>query len=107
MPTVTWISPKGPTYAREVEVGDSLMDAAVFGGISEVEGACGGCLSCATCHVYIDNAFVDRFGPPEADELSMLEMVSSERRPESRLSCQLRMRQDLDGLVLHLPESQG
>jgi ferredoxin, 2Fe-2S len=107
MPTVTWISPKGPSYEREVEVGDSLMDAAVFGGISEVEGACGGCLSCATCHVYVDAAFADRFSQPEADELSMLEMVSAERRPESRLSCQLRMRQDLDGLVLHLPESQG
>lgn len=107
MAQVTWIRSTGKATTLEVNDGDSLMDAAVFGGITEVEGACGGCLSCATCHVYVDDAFATRLAAPQDDELSMLEMVSAERRATSRLSCQIVMRKDLDGLVLHLPTHQG
>lgn len=107
MAQVIWINAAGKATTLDVNEGDSLMDAAVFGGITEIEGACGGCLSCATCHVYVDPAFADRFPAPQDDELSMLEMVGAERRPTSRLSCQLAMRKDLEGLVLHLPTHQG
>jgi ferredoxin, 2Fe-2S len=107
MPKVTWISHQGTPTTLEVNSGDSLMDAALFGGVDAIEGACGGLLSCATCHVMVDPAWEGKLPAPADDELSMLEMVSEPRQPNSRLSCQLVMRDDLDGLVLYTPASQG
>jgi 2Fe-2S ferredoxin len=69
-----------------------------------VIGECGGCLSCATCHVYVDEAWYDKAGKLDDMERDMLEITSAERRPLSRLSCQIQATDALDGIVLHVPE---
>ncbi len=107
MPIVHYISHTQQTSELEVELGNNLMMAAVFDGVDGIEGMCGGCLACATCHVYVDPAWIDKVGLPGPDEDSMLSQVASERRPNSRLSCQIEMRAELAGLVLHMPERQG
>lgn len=82
------------------------MQAATAAGIDGIAADCGGCLSCATCHVYIDETWLDRLASPHQDELSMLEMTAAERRPNSRLSCQLIVHESLHGLVVQLPSHQ-
>ncbi len=106
MPLVQFVADDGTCHPLEVEPGNNLMMAAVFDGIRQIEGACGGCLSCATCHVYVDEAWVSHLPPASADEARMLEAVVAERRPTSRLSCQIEMREDLGGLVVHMPSHQ-
>ncbi len=86
--------------------GQSLMKAAVDAGIDEIAADCGGTLTCSTCHVYIDAAWVDRLPPPSADETDMLDFAASPVRPESRLSCQVNLTPAVDGLVVHLPPNQ-
>lgn len=83
------------------------MMAAVFDGLDGIEGMCGGCLSCASCHVYVDPAWVDKLPAPSDDELAMLEQTSSERRANSRLSCQIEMTDELAGMVVTMPETQS
>lgn len=107
MPEVIYVAHDGTRTSLEVEPGNSLMMAAVFEGIDGIEGMCGGCLSCASCHVYVDPAWADRLPPPSADELAMLEQTASERRPTSRLSCQLAMRAEWAGIVVEMPERQS
>lgn len=93
---------------REIEApaGRSLMRAATDAGIAGIAADCGGVLSCATCHVYVDPAWTGRLPPASADEEAMLEMTASERRPTSRLSCQIEITAACDGLVAHLPLTQ-
>jgi 2Fe-2S ferredoxin len=69
-----------------------------------VIGECGGCLSCATCHVYVDAAWYEKAGHPDDMERDMLEITAAERKPNSRLSCQIKATDALDGIVLHVPE---
>ena len=90
----------------EVAVGLSMMRAATDNLISGVIGECGGDLSCATCHVYVEPTWVDRLAPPSAEELDMLEATSEEPTEYSRLSCQLLCTTDTDGIVVEIPESQ-
>jgi len=71
-----------------------------------IVGECGGSAMCATCHVYVDAAWLPRLSPPLSNELEMLECTTSERLPEGRLSCQIKMHAALDGLVLRMPASQ-
>ncbi|WP_425044559.1 2Fe-2S iron-sulfur cluster-binding protein [Primorskyibacter sp. S87] len=101
---VTWKLPDGREVSAEVDEGQSLMEAAVANTVPGVIGECGGCLSCATCHVYVDAAWLDRTGSVEDFEDAMLDIAAAERRPESRLSCQIEVHPDLDGLVLNVPE---
>ena len=82
------------------------MDAAVRNGIAGIEAECGGGCVCATCHVYIDGDDAAAFPARDEEEDGMLEFVSAERRATSRLSCQLKVEDAPDGLVVHLPESQ-
>lgn len=105
MPQVIYVSHDGNRQEVEVQSGTSVMQAAVDNMIDGIIGECGGSCSCATCHVYVDPAWVDRL--PAADEMEkdMLACVL-EPRPNSRLSCQIKMRPELDGLVIHTPESQ-
>ncbi len=103
---VTLIAADGTRHALQVAPGRSLMRAATDAGIGGIAADCGGCLSCATCHVYVDPAWAGRLPPASADEASMLEMTAAERRPESRLSCEILLVDALDGLVVHLPEVQ-
>jgi ferredoxin, 2Fe-2S len=93
---------------REVEVArlESLMRAAVRNNVEGIAADCGGGLTCATCHVYVDPEWLGRLPPPEADELDMLQFTSAERRSNSRLSCQLRMVAELEGIRVTVPETQ-
>ena len=106
MAEVRFIADDGSETVLDVQPGNTLMMAAVFDGITAIEGVCGGCLSCATCHVYVDEPWRDRLPAPSADELRMLAEVVAERRPGSRLSCQIEMREDLAGLVVRTPDRQ-
>ncbi|MEY8838496.1 2Fe-2S iron-sulfur cluster-binding protein, partial [Cribrihabitans sp. XS_ASV171] len=95
---VTWTLPGGDTRTAEIEPGISLMEAAVANDVPGIIGECGGCLSCATCHVYVDETWADRTGEAEEFEDAMLDIAAAERRPTSRLSCQIEAHPDLDGL---------
>ena len=96
----------GQPRTLSLQTGRSLMKEAVSAGVEGIAADCGGCLTCATCHVILDEAWAGRFPPPDADELSMLEMTASPRMPTSRLSCQLVLDASMDGLTLRLPETQ-
>ena len=100
----TWILPDGREVAAEVAEGQSLMEAAVAIGVPLVIGECGGNMSCATCHVYVTEPWRAATGAPGTFEDDMLDVTDAERRPESRLSCQIRMSPALDGIVLRVPQ---
>lgn len=86
--------------------GQSLMQAAVANDVAWIEADCGGTMSCATCHVYVRDAFLAQLPDMTSDEDSMLDFTSSLRKPNSRLSCQIPLAEALDGLTVDLPESQ-
>jgi len=96
----------GTRRTVEGPLGQSLMRAAVSNGIEGIVADCGGCMTCATCHVFVDESWLERVGPPSAEEDSMLDFTAVPRRPNSRLSCQLVLEPRLDGLVAGLPETQ-
>lgn len=96
----------GRTHTVTAREGTSLMRAALGAGIDGIAADCGGSLSCATCHVYVDTGWLGRLPPPCADEGSMLEMTAAERTPASRLSCQITLVPALDGLRVRLPPTQ-
>lgn len=98
-------SPDVPPRTVEVFGGLTLMEAAVRGGIDEIEAECGGAISCGTCHVYIPEAWREATGEAGELEVEILEMVE-DRRPCSRLSCQITLTEALDGLVVELPSRQ-
>lgn len=106
MPAFTLIGPDGTAITLQGENGHSVMQTAVAKGVKGIVGECGGSAMCATCHVYVDAAWMDKLAPMLATEAEMLECTSSERRAQSRLSCQIRLSGALDGLVLRLPETQ-
>jgi ferredoxin, 2Fe-2S len=103
MAKVTWVLSDGTTLTDDVSDGTSLMDAARLNDVPNILGDCGGTLSCATCHVYVDGAWQAKCGTPSADEAVMLDIVSAPRQATSRLSCQLVASAALDGIVLHVP----
>jgi ferredoxin, 2Fe-2S len=104
MPKVTYRQPDGAERTIDVPVGWSLMEAAIQNNIEGIIAECGGGCACATCHVYV--ADIARL-PPIADmEGDMLECTAAERQPNSRLSCQLKMSADMDGLVVLIPPRQ-
>ncbi len=100
---VTWKLPDGREIAAEVAEGRSLMAAARANDVPLVPGECGGCLSCATCHVEIAPEWRDRVGAPQGMEDLMLDVTEAPRRDASRLSCQIEASAELDGLVLIVP----
>jgi ferredoxin, 2Fe-2S len=99
----TWTLRDGSKVTGKVPEGTSLMQAAVMHGIPGVVGECGGSMSCATCHVVVDPVWADKAGAPVGFEDAMLDATEAERQPGSRLSCQLVMRPDLDGIALLVP----
>ena len=107
MPKVTYVEFDGTETEVELQEGWTLMQGATLNGVAGVEGECGGSCACATCHCYIDEAFLDKLPAMAENEDEMLECTVSERKPSSRLSCQVKMSADLDGIVVHLPEAQS
>jgi ferredoxin, 2Fe-2S len=106
MASVTYIEHDGTAHSVQVPAGNSVMQGAVNHMIKGIIAECGGALACATCHCYVDDAWVDRTGAPSAAEREMLELTASEKKPGSRLSCQIAVSDALDGLIVRLPERQ-
>lgn len=101
----------GPSLAGsgrgiECETGQSLMLAALDAGVDGIEADCGGILNCATCHVYVREPHFSRLAPAGGAEQDMLEFTASPRRANSRLSCQILLVEQLNGLAVDIPESQ-
>ena len=105
MTTVTWQLGGGKSISADVSRHTNLMQAAVANNVPRVIGECGGCLSCATCHVYVDGAWIGTTGTAQGSEAEMLDVVDAPRLPNSRLSCQIAISPKLDGLILHVPEA--
>ncbi len=105
MASVTYIAASGEQTVLEVQSGSSVMRGAVDNGVLGIIGECSGNCSCATCHVYVEPDWVDRVGDKGELEAELLEEVF-EARPNSRLSCQIKVTDELDGLVVRMPERQ-
>lgn len=107
MITIHLLGPEpGSETSLQARPGDSLMQAAVAANARGIEADCGGLATCATCHVYVREPFAAQLPPPQDDELAMLEFTAAERRPNSRLSCQITLTDHLDGLAVDLPANQ-
>lgn len=105
MAKIKYIEFDGREHEIEVKNGLSVMEGAVRNNIPGIDADCGGACACATCHVYVDEGFLDVTGGPSAMEESMLDFAENVQ-PNSRLSCQIRVSDDLDGLIVRLPENQ-
>ena len=105
--TVTYISVSGEKKVVEVPIGNSVMRAAIANGIDGIVAECGGSCMCATCHVYVEESFLDRLPPIAENEEEMLGSTFAERKPNSRLACQIKVKPELDGLIVHTPEAQN
>jgi len=105
MDKVTYIEFDGAEHVVDVKNGLSVMEGAVKNNIPGIDADCGGACACATCHVYVDVAWKDKTGTPSAMEESMLDFAENVE-PNSRLSCQIKVSDELDGLVVRMPESQ-
>ncbi len=105
MPTVVFIDHEGKSYRVDAPIGRSLMQVAIDHSVPGILGDCGGACSCATCHGYVDAAYLDKLQPRSETEVFMLEGVP-DLREGSRLCCQIKMQPDLDGITVHLPEEQ-
>lgn len=106
MPTIIFHSPDGSTHKVDARVGASAMETAIKVGVPGIVAECGGALSCATCHVLVDPMWIDATGTADDFEDEMLDDAETPRTPTSRLSCQIRMTDDLDGLELTIAPEQ-
>jgi 2Fe-2S ferredoxin len=106
MPSITYVHPDGSRRVLDVPVGTSVMRGAILNGVDGIVAECGGEMMCATCHVYVEEGQLPLTPAQSDDERAMLEFTASERKPNSRLSCQLVVAPEMDGLVVYLPESQ-
>jgi len=97
---------RGEPITLQAKPGQTLMQAAVAANVHGIEAECGGLLTCATCHVYVREPFADQLPPPTEDELGMLAFTASPRQANSRLSCQVALEPELDGLTVDLPPAQ-
>ncbi len=106
MVKITLIEPDGNHIVIDASEGDSLMQAAVANGITGIVAECGGSMMCATCHVYVNENDLEKLPEKSEGENEMLDSTASERKKNSRLSCQIKIGPELEGLEVHLPESQ-
>ena len=105
MAKITFIQPDGTQQTVEAEAGMTVMEAAKKELVPGIEAECGGACACATCHVYVDEAWRDKVGPPSQMEEDMLDFAFDVRET-SRLSCQIKVSDALDGLVVNVPDKQ-
>jgi 2Fe-2S ferredoxin len=103
MPSIVFVLPGGAERRVTVAAGTSVMHAAVDHDVPGIVGECGGCASCATCHVWVDPAWADRLEPADEVEDDLLGFAEAERRPTSRLGCQIAVDDALDGLRVEVP----
>ncbi len=105
MAKITYINVEGIKHVIEVKPGMSVMEGAVRQDVPGIDADCGGACACATCHVYVDEEWLSKTGTRGEMETSMLEMAN-DLKPNSRLSCQIKVAEELDGLVVYTPKSQ-
>ncbi|GAB3110552.1 2Fe-2S iron-sulfur cluster binding domain-containing protein [Aestuariicella hydrocarbonica] len=105
MPLINYIEANGNHHEAEVSVGETVMQGAVDNMIDSILAECGGACACATCHCYVDEAWIDKIPPAQGIEQDMLEAVV-EPKDNSRLSCQIYVTEEMDGFTVRLPESQ-
>jgi len=105
MPHITYIEHNGTAHRIEVAVGQSVMQGAVDNAVPGIDADCGGECACATCHVFVDEAWLAQCGTPSEQEASMVSFAAT-AQPNSRLSCQISVTEALDGLVVRMPEAQ-
>lgn len=105
MPKITYIAHDGTERTVEARIGESVMETAIKNSVPGIDADCGGACACATCHVYVDEAFLDKVGEQQEMEKSMLDFAENVRS-NSRLSCQIKFTEALDGLRVTTPESQ-
>jgi 2Fe-2S ferredoxin len=106
MPKINFIDASGTKRTVEADVGSTVMEAAIRNNIPGIEAECGGACACATCHVYVAEDWREKVGPPSPMEEDMLDF-GYDVRPNSRLSCQIKVSNELDGLVVSTPEKQA
>jgi len=106
MVMIVYVLPSGEKQEVDVREGRSLMEGAVHEGIEGIVAECGGQCNCGTCHVYVDDARLAELPARSETEDAMLDTVAAERRPNSRLSCQIRALPELAGLTVRIPERQ-
>jgi ferredoxin, 2Fe-2S len=106
MVKITFIDFTGTARTVEGEVGSTVMETAIKHGVPGIEAECGGACACSTCHVYIEEAWREKVGEPSPMEEDMLDFAF-ETKPNSRLSCQIKVSEDLDGLTVCTPERQA
>jgi 2Fe-2S ferredoxin len=107
MPRITYIEHNGTAHPIEVPVGKSVMQGAVENNVPGIDADCGGECACATCHVYIDPAWLSAIGlPPEGSQEASMLSFAAVTQPDSRLSCQIQVTDTLHGLIVRMPEGQ-
>jgi ferredoxin, 2Fe-2S len=106
MTKLTIVAFDGTRFDLDADEGSTVMENAVRNSVPGIEAECGGACACATCHVYVDDDWVEKAGPPATMEEDMLDFAF-DVRPSSRLSCQIKLTSLLDGLVVHVPERQA
>ena len=106
MPKITYVSHAGESVVVDVPVGWSVMEGAIQNDVDGIVAECGGGCACATCHVFVDEPWADKLGDRSSMEQDMLECTATDSTERSRLSCQIKVSESLDGLVVHMPESQ-
>jgi 2Fe-2S ferredoxin len=106
MPKITYIEHGGAERIVDAEVGATVMETAIRNSVPGIVAECGGACSCATCHVHVDDAWTAKVGPPSPMEEDMLDFAF-DVRPTSRLSCQIKVTDELDGLIVRTPTQQG
>src|SRR4051812_11531648 len=106
MPKITYIESSGTEHAVDAEVGSTVMESAIKNSVPGIEAECGGACACATCHVYVEEEWREKTGGPSPMEEDMLDF-GYDVRPSSRLSCQIKVTDALDGLVVRIPERQA
>lgn len=104
---ITYIEPNGHAVTVSVPPGWTLMQAATANGVDGMDAECGGSCACATCHCYVDETSLGKLPAPSDIEVALLENVAAERKDGSRLACQLVIKPELDGIVVHLPDRQS
>ena len=106
MPKITYITHDGANHEVEADIGSTVMENAIKNSVPGIEAECGGACACATCHVYVDDGWTGTVGDPEVMEEDMLDFAW-EVQPNSRLSCQIKVTAEMDGLVVRVPEKQA
>ena len=106
MAKITFIDSEGTARTVDGDIGSTVMETAIKNGVPEIEAECGGACACSTCHLYVDQAWWEKVGAPSPMEADMLDFAF-EVKPNSRLSCQIKISDDLDGLVVTTPSRQA